>query len=126
MFKTSARVLLLALLCLCPLQAQDESDYVGLWWVSHGDGAPLQIRLYADGTAWSDYPSNNPGHWEVRHGRMVCVWADDWKEVFELKSGRIVKFGFRPGVDVDAPPSNVSKALRGSSSPDGWFGVRKF
>ena len=112
-----------ALLLSSPAVSQASSDFVGLWWVSHGDGAPLQVRIYPDGTAWSDYPANNPGRWRMEEERLICLWADDWKEVFQQAGEGWVKLGFKPGVDVSAPPSNRSRAFRASEAPDGWYGV---
>ena len=102
--------------------ADERENFTGLWWVSHGDGAPLQLRLYPDGTAWSDYPSNNPGRWTVRNGRAECVWADDWKEALLPVKGGWLKYGFRPGQGLDSKPSNVSHAIRATTRGDGWFG----
>lgn len=110
------------LFALLTLTAQAEFNYQGLWWVAHGDGAPLQIRLYPDGRAWSDYPANNPGKWRVEGDTMICRWADDWKEVFVPSGKGFQKLGYRPGVSVEQPPSNQSKAYRACASPDGWFG----
>lgn len=114
---------LIFLLFLVPAMADSRDDFVGLWWVSHGDGAPLQLRLYSDGTAWSDYPANNPGAWSVVDGRAICIWADDWKEVMFSWGTGFVKHGYKPGQQVNQAPSNVSKAFRASKSPDGWYGV---
>lgn len=111
---------ILSLWLLCqPVCAESP---VGLWWVSHGDGAPLQVRLYADGKAWSDYSSNNPGRWSQNRESVECLWADGWKERFE-PSGRVwKKFGFKPGAPLDGPASNSSHAYQVCESPDGWFG----
>jgi hypothetical protein len=98
------------------------TDFTGLWWVSHGDGASLQLRLYPDGSAWSDYPANNPGKWEVRNGRAECVWADDWKEGLLRTPQGWLKLGYRPGQSIDSHPSNKSRAVRASTRADGWFG----
>lgn len=114
---------LLVLLCLTPSMADPRGDFVGLWWVSHGDGAPLRLRLYPDGSAWSDFPANNPGSWKVTKGQAVCLWADDWKEVLSAGPEGYVKFGFKPGRKVTESPSNVTKAYRASHFPDGWYGV---
>lgn len=94
----------------------------GLWWVSHGDGAPLQVRLYPDGSAWSDYPSNNPGRWKRQGEDVICLWADDWKERFKPTPSGWEKLGYRPGQSTDGPPSNHSKAYHVCAHPDGWFG----
>ena len=114
-----APVLLLWLTAL----TQAQPEYVGLWWVAHGDGAPLQIRLYPDGRAWSDYPANNPGRWRLEGDKMICIWADDWKESFRPRLNGFQKLGYKPGVSLTAPPSNVSRAFKASKSPDGWFGL---
>ena len=95
----------------------------GLWWVEHGDGAPLQVRLYPDGSAWSDYPSNNPGKWSLQKERVVCLWSDGWKEVFVPRGTGWSKLGYSPETDLSASPSNQSKAFRVTSAPDGWFGI---
>lgn len=120
--------LLPSLLCLylglipCAVHAEPTIQGVGLWWVSHGTGEPLQLRLYPDGTAWSDYPANNPGRWEAKNDRIVCLWADDWKEILIPSNSRWIKLGFRPGHPLTGPPSNQSSAIRASTHPDGWFG----
>lgn len=112
-------VLALALFLSIPALAEPA---VGLWWVSHGDGAPLQVRLYPDGSAWSDYPSNNPGRWRHQGDSVTCLWADDWKERF-VSSGRgWEKWGYKPGTALESAPTNKSRAYRVSESPDGWFG----
>lgn len=116
----------LGLLLTLSAGAQTTEDYTGLWWVSHGDGAPLQLRLYPDGSAWSDYPANNPGRWRVRKGRAECVWADDWKEALMCEGDAYIKYGFRPGQSLDSAPSNISRAVRASSRGDGWFGSRPY
>lgn len=121
--KSSFLTLLLALFLSSPTLAQSPSDFVGLWWVSHGDGAPLQLRVYQDGSAWSDYPANNPGRWRMEEGRLICLWADDWKEVLQKQGGGWVKLGFKPGVELSEPPSNRSRAYRACETPDGWFGL---
>ena len=117
----SVKLLALAIMALCGISSAEKAP--GLWWVSHGDGAPLQVRLYPDGSAWSDYPSNNPGTWSRREDRIVCLWADGWKEVFEPTVHGWSKLGYTPETDLTAPPSNRSKAFRVTSAPDGWFGV---
>ena len=104
--------------------AQDREDFVGLWWVSHGDGAPLQLRLYPDGSAWSDYPANNPGTWSVHANRAQVIWADDWKEMLLQNGGGWEKYGFKPGEPFSSFPSNLSRAYRVTRSSDGWFGVK--
>ena len=120
--KTSfTKLLTLTLLALTGISQAEEAT--GLWWVSHGDGAPLQVRLYPNGSAWSDYPSNNPGTWSSREDRIVCLWADGWKEVFVPTEGGWSKFGYTPETDLNSPPSNQTRAFRVTSSPDGWFGV---
>jgi hypothetical protein len=118
-------VLLSLWLCLfATAPSQELEQFQGLWWVAHGDGAPLQIRLYGDGSAWSDYSANNPGRWTVESQRMVCRWADDWKEVFFSSGpGRWVKWGYRPSSPLSEAPTNVSRAYRVSEAADGWFGV---
>lgn len=98
-------------------------DGQGLWWVSHGTGEPLQIRLYPDGSAWSDYPANNPGRWRVEDGRIICLWADDWKEIFVHSGTRWIKLGYKPGQPLTGPPNNRSSAVKASILPDGWFGL---
>lgn len=115
------KLLALALIVLYGTSSAEEAT--GLWWVSHGDGAPLQVRLYPDGSAWSDYPSNNPGTWSRQEERIVCLWADGWKEVFVPTEGGWSKFGYTPETDLNSPPSNQTRAFRVTSSPDGWFGV---
>jgi len=105
------------------MSAQPRDSFSGLWWVAHGGGAPLQLRLYPDGTAWSDYPDNNPGQWSVVDGdKAVCRWADDWKEVLFLSDDGWKKWGYKPKASLQGPPSNTSRAYRVCSSPDGWFG----
>jgi hypothetical protein len=96
---------------------------VGLWWIEHEDGAPLQVRLYAGGAAWSDYPSNNPGEWSYQDGKVVCLWADGWKEVFVEERGYWLKLGYTPETALSSEPSNRSRAFRVSPAPDGWFGI---
>ena len=86
--------LILAALASYGLSSAEEAT--GLWWVSHGDGAPLQVRLYPDGSAWSDYPANNPGTWSRREDRIVCLWADGWKEVFKPTQSGWSKLGYTP------------------------------
>jgi hypothetical protein len=81
------------------------------------------MRVYADGTAWSDYPSNNPGRWRMDGDRLVCVWADDWKEVLIPSPEGWSKLGYQPGASLQSPPSNRSRAIRATSAPDGWCGV---
>ena len=120
--KTSlVKFIVLTALTLCGASSAEEAS--GLWWVSHGDGAPLQVRLYPDGSAWSDYPSNNPGTWSRREDRIVCLWADGWKEVFVPTESGWSKLGYTPDTELSAPPSNQSKAFRVTSAPDGWFGI---
>jgi hypothetical protein len=123
--KLSYGILLLALAFpVGRVGAQPSGDMVGLWWISHGDGAPLQMRVYADGTAWSDYPANNPGRWHMDGDRLVCVWADDWKEVLVRSPRGWSKLGYEPGTGMQSPPSNRSHAVRVTSEPDGWFGMK--
>lgn len=98
------------------------ADPAGLWWVAHGTGEPLQIRLYPDGSAWSDYSANNPGTWRQEGPKVICLWADDWKEVFVPDEYGWKKFGYEPGVGLDQPPSNQSRAYLVSPRPNGWFG----
>ena len=117
----STTIIALALLIL-PAAAQTQEDGAGMWWVSHGNGAPLQLRLYPDGSAWSDYPSNNPGTWHSLNGDVVCRWADGWSEVLRRSPDGWVKLGFKPGAALDRPPSNSSHAVWASVRSDGWFG----
>ncbi len=110
-------------LCLLWLSQPALAESVeGLWWISHGDGAPLQVRLYPGGRAWSDYPSNNPGRWERQGDEVICRWADDWKERFTLTRGGWKKHGYGPCRPLDGPAQNVSKAYHVCPQPDGWFG----
>jgi len=98
---------------------------VGLWWVYHGTGEPLQVRLYDDGSAWSDFPTNNPGRWRVENGQALCIWNDGWKERMVKVGEHWEKHGFRPGVDFHQTPSNRTKAFKVSPRSDGWFGAPK-
>ncbi len=113
------------LLCCSGLAAEvTPPNPVGLWWVSHGDGEPLQFRLYADGSAWSDYPDNNPGQWKSEGSAVICQWADDWKEVLSWSEQGWQKHGYAPGQSLESSPSNFSRAFQISPRPDGWFGVK--
>lgn len=107
--------MLLSMTCAC-------SANPGLWWVAHGNGDPLQVRLYEDHTAWSDFPSNNPGRWRLHGERVVCLWADGWKEVFVPVDGGWQKLGYKPDAPLEGPPSNVTRAHLVSPRADGWFG----
>lgn len=105
------------------LPASGQEVGTGLWWIAHGDGAPLQVRLYPDGRAWSDFPSNNPGRWWRDEQRIMVLWADDWKEVLLPRdSGGWVKQGFEPGRSWEQTPSNQSRAVQATSHPNGWLG----
>lgn len=113
-------------LMACPVLSSPREDFIGLWWVSHGDGAPLQLRLYRDASAWSDFPSNNPGSWTFEDSEALVRWADGWKELlaFDLKGAH--KFGFEPGREFIGLHSNSSRAYHVCSRSDGWFGFSKF
>lgn len=122
MRKYLSNVVTAAFILSLPAAARPNTEGAGMWWVSHGNGAPLQLRLYPDGSAWSDYPSNNPGTWHSQDGDVVCRWADGWSEVLRRSPDGWVKLGFKPGADLDRLPSNSSHAVWASVRPDGWFG----
>ncbi len=91
---------------------------VGLWLVGHGDGQPLSIRIYSNGTARSDYESNGLGRWSWRDSVLTVDWQDGWRDVIALDSKR----AWAPGADFQGEPSNTSSAVFVTPAPDGWFG----
>ncbi len=117
-------VLLFSVLFVLPgaTHAQGSTEAVGLWWVAHGDGQPLQIRIYADGSCWSDYPANNPGRWRMEGSEVICLWADGWKERLVPRNGGWINYGYTPESPLAGPPSHRTRAVRVSERPDGWLG----
>lgn len=115
------RTLMLALLLAAasmPAVAQP-FPATGLWKLHHTDGSTFFIRLYADGSALSDFASGENGTWRWEGRAVVCRWNDGWLDkITAVRGGGFVKVSWAPGADRGGPPSNRNRARRISADPN--------
>jgi hypothetical protein len=111
-------VLLLLAATVLPALAQP-FPATGLWRLRHTDGSPFHVRLYADGSALSDFGSGENGTWLWEGQAVVCRWSDGWLDrITPAPGGGYVKVAWAPGADRKGPPSNRNRAVRVSPDPN--------
>lgn len=94
--------------------AQDLSQPEGTWEVAHTDGKVFHIVLKADHSATSDYGKGEKGNWSYDPKTGLTVdWTDGWRDrIFLDEEGKLMKWGWAPGADRQAEPSNKTAARK--------------
>src|SRR5688572_26163546 len=81
---------------------------VGNWKLIDENGNPTNVILYQDGSVLGT--NDTIGSWYYIDGYLYINWMSGWVDVIHQEGNGYKKSGFAPGVAIDSPPTNQSKA----------------